>query len=105
PEFFPMSQPPIQNLRVHLYGTQGSGSVFPSRAERLTIRRRGEHELLIHVFEDIARHANAAGRLDCSVEELIGGPLTNRASATTPGGFKGRSPPALAGWRAGGRAG
>ena len=34
------------NLRVHIYGTQGSGSIFPSRAERLAFQRRADVELL-----------------------------------------------------------
>ena len=93
-----MSEMPLQNLRVHLYGTQGSGSVFPSRAERQAIQRRGDHELLALVFADIARHATSSGRLDCSVEDLIGGPLTTRAITGYAARFEAPEPRVYGGW-------
>ena len=49
-----MSESGVANLRVHLYGTQGSGSLFPGRAERLAVQRQSERELLKLVFEDLA---------------------------------------------------
>jgi ribonuclease BN (tRNA processing enzyme) len=97
-QVFAVSDSTIQNLRVHLYGTQGSGSVFPSRAERMAIQRRGEHELLTRVFADIARHANGSGRLNCSVEELIGGPLTPRAITGYAERFNVPEPRVYGGW-------
>jgi ribonuclease BN (tRNA processing enzyme) len=93
-----MSQSAIQNLRVHLYGTQGSGSVFPSRAERLAFQRRAEHELLTRVFTDIGRRADASGRLDCSVEDLIGGPLTTRTITSYAERFQAPEPRVYGGW-------
>jgi len=93
-----MPQSPIKNLRVYLYGTQGSGSVFPSRAERMAFQRRAEHELLTLVFADIARHADAGGRLDCSVEGLIGGPLTSRTLTCYAERFQVPEPRVYGGW-------
>ena len=43
---------PVPNLRVHVYGVQGSGSVFPSRDERLDYQRQSEIDLLTLVFDD-----------------------------------------------------
>ncbi|RBP47149.1 MBL fold metallo-hydrolase [Arenicella xantha] len=40
----------INNLRIHFYGVQGSGSVYPRRAERHLMRERTEVELLERVF-------------------------------------------------------
>ena len=65
----------VANLRIYLYGTQGSGSVFPSRAERLAFARRAGHELLEQVVADLAHHAGPDGRLNCTVEEIVGGPV------------------------------
>jgi len=93
-----MSESTIQNLRVHLYGTQGSGSVFPSRAERMEIQRRAEHELLTRVFADIAGHADAGGRLNCTVEELIGGPLKSRTITSYADRFQAPEPRVYGGW-------
>lgn len=64
----------VGNLRVHLYGTQGSGSIFPSRDERVAFRRQADQELLRLVFEDLARQAGPDGRIGRSVEEILGGP-------------------------------
>ena len=93
-----MADSSIQNLRVHLYGTQGSGSVFPSRAERLAFQRRAEHELLTRVFEDIARQADARGLLGCSVEDLIGGPITSRTITSYAQRFEVPEPRVYGGW-------
>jgi len=93
-----MSRPLVQNLRVRIYGAQGSGSVFPSRSERLAFQRRAEHELLTRVFADIARHADTSGRLGCSVEDLIGGPLTTRSITSYAERFEVPEPRVYGGW-------
>jgi phosphoribosyl 1,2-cyclic phosphodiesterase len=72
--------------------------VFPSRAERLAFQRRADHELLTLVFADIARHADASGRLDCSVEDLIGGPLTPRTITGYSERFQVPEPRVYGGW-------
>jgi len=66
-------------LRVFIYGTQGSGSIFPSRAERLAFETRTREDLLAAVFTDIAGHAGEDGRLSCTVAEILGAPLTPKA--------------------------
>ncbi len=66
-------------LRVHFYGTQGSGSIFPSRAERQAFETRARNQLLTAVFADIARHADAKGHLACTIDELLGGPVSDKA--------------------------
>jgi phosphoribosyl 1,2-cyclic phosphodiesterase len=93
-----MADPYVKNLRVHLYGTQGSGSIFPSRIEREAFRRRADHDLLTRVFDDIARHADAGGRLSCSVEDLVGGPLTPKSLSAYVGRFEVPEPRVYGGW-------
>lgn len=65
------------NLRIHFYGVQGSGSVFPAREDRQAVRDLLERQLLERVFEDLARRADASsGELRVTVEEILGGPVT-----------------------------
>jgi len=72
-----MTAPAIQHLRIHLYGTQGSGSIFPSREERRAIRRREQIDLLQRVFMDLSRRTNAEGRIMASIEDVLGGPVSH----------------------------
>jgi ribonuclease BN (tRNA processing enzyme) len=93
-----MSASDVKNMRVHIYGTQGSGSVFPSRAERQALQRQSEHELLRHVFEDIARRADERGRLSCTVEELLGGPVNRKTLLAYAERFQVPEPRVYGGW-------
>lgn len=83
---------PIAHLRIHVYGTQGSGSIFPSRVERAAFRRRADQDLLALIVADLARHADAAGRLQCTVEELIGGPIDAATIAAYAARFEVQEP-------------
>jgi phosphoribosyl 1,2-cyclic phosphodiesterase len=85
-------------MRVHLYGTQGSGSVFPSRAERLAMQHQAERELLRHVFADLASHAGEDGRLACSVEDVLGGPVNPKTLTAYAGRFELAEPRVYGGW-------
>lgn len=89
---------PIANLRVHLYGTQGSGSIFPSRAERAAFQEQADHELLRLVFEDMARVAAERGRLPDSVEDLLGGPINRKTLAAYRSRFDVPEPRVYGGW-------
>ena len=46
---------PIENLRIHFYGVQGSGSIFPSLAERQEVKEILDLELLEKVPLDTKR--------------------------------------------------
>lgn len=73
---------PIKNLRIHLYGVQGSGSVFPRLEEREKAREAADQRLLRKVFDDLKARAGADGILDCRIEDILGGkvdPKTLRA--------------------------
>jgi phosphoribosyl 1,2-cyclic phosphodiesterase len=72
-----MASPPIERLRIHLHGTQGSGSIFPSREERQAFQLRASIDLLKRVFEDLATHADEHGRIGVSVEDILGGPVSH----------------------------
>lgn len=65
----------INNLRIHFYGVQGSGSVFPRQATRDEIREKSDIALLEQVFNKIQNKADQNGKLNCSTEELLDGPI------------------------------
>ena len=69
---------PVENLRIRFYGVQGSGSLFPARAEREAVQELMDYRLLSCVFADLARYADADGRLNCTVEEILGGEPTRK---------------------------
>ena len=89
---------PVGNLRIHLYGTQGSGSIFPSREERLAFRQQFEQGLLEQVFADLALHVDAQGRIEGTIEELLGGPLNTRTLARYAARFQVPEPRVYGGW-------
>ncbi len=68
----------IENLRIHFYGVQGSGSIFPGKTEREETRKHSDLALLQQVFEQVASHTGSDGKLSASVEDIIGGPLERR---------------------------
>lgn len=61
-------------LRITFYGVQGSGSTSPSRGERVKFQEKADAELLLRVFDDIRRRAGPDGRLNKTVDDLLGGP-------------------------------
>jgi phosphoribosyl 1,2-cyclic phosphodiesterase len=69
------------NMRIHFYGVQGSGSVFPAKAERDESRLHSDLQLLEKVFQNLEDNHSTAGKLNCSIEEILGEPL-NRQSLT-----------------------
>jgi phosphoribosyl 1,2-cyclic phosphodiesterase len=85
-------------LRIYFYGTQGSGSVFPSRAERQAVQRRTEVELLERIFDDLARRADNAGRIGASVEEILGGAPSPQTLAAYAARFNVPEPRVYGGW-------
>lgn len=89
---------PVANLRIHVYGTQGSGSVFPSREERQAFRRRIDVDLLERVFADLAAHADPAGRIDARIEDIIGGKVTPQTLAAYADRFDVPEPRVYGGW-------
>ena len=65
--------PPIRNLRITLWGVQGSYPVFPTpHGVQQYARCLGNH-ILSHLFE---RMRGRCGNGQCSVEDLVGGALT-----------------------------
>ncbi len=71
----------IENLRIHFYGVQGSGSIFPARAEREETQLHSDLQLLQQVFDHLGRHADQEGNIKVKLEDLVGGPV-NRKSLT-----------------------
>ena len=66
------------NMKIHLYGVQGSGSVFPSRKDRLALQELMDIRLLEQVFSDMARHVQPDGRIAFSIEDVLGGKLNHQ---------------------------
>jgi ribonuclease BN (tRNA processing enzyme) len=86
------------NLRVHVYGTQGSGSIFPSRAERLAFQRRADVELLTLVLQDLAGRTDETGRVTFRLEDLLGGPIGPKTVARYAQRFEAKEPRVYGGW-------
>ena len=93
-----MSDSRVTNLRLHVYGTQGSGSIFPSRDERLAFQRQSEIDLLKLVFEDLLQHAGPDGAINRSVEQILGGPLETKTLARYASRFSPPEPRVYGGW-------
>ena len=72
--------------------------MFPSRAERLAFQQRADKALLEAVFDDLARHADSTGRITCTIEELLGGPVTPKALAAYAQRFGVPEPRVYGGW-------
>jgi len=70
----------IENMRIHFYGVQGSGSIFPAKAERAETRLHSDLQLLEQIFTQI-KHGSSNGQINHTVEEIIGGPV-NRKTLT-----------------------
>lgn len=60
---------------------QGSGSTFPSAKESEALQDLTDYELLKKVFQDFEHHISKGNKLDCSLTDLIGGPI-NRKTLT-----------------------
>lgn len=69
---------PIRNMRIRFYGVQGSNSTFPGRHEFDALIEMMDYRLLRKVFDDIATHIDGNNQLDCSLEELLDGPIGNK---------------------------
>lgn len=66
----------IENMRVHFYGVQGSGSIFPSRAERDQARELSDIELLEKVFAHLKNGGDTSKPIGKSIEDILNGDVT-----------------------------
>ena len=57
-----------------------------------------EYQLLKLVFADVSSHAAADGKLDCTVEDIIGGPLKQATLRSYRQRFHVRKPRVYGGW-------
>jgi ribonuclease BN (tRNA processing enzyme) len=67
---------PIQNLRIHFYGTQGSFSTFPSHAVLENILQVRDEKLLKTFYNELAKRCDDEGRIDATLDEVFGGAPT-----------------------------
>ncbi len=88
----------VENLRIHFYGVQGSGSVFPLKEERNDIRLNSDLELLEKVFSKLQDKASANNTLDCSVDELLGGPISAESLTRFRQSLDPQEPTIFGGW-------
>jgi len=68
-----------QNLRIHFYGVQGSGTVFPTRQERLKQQEMIGNEILDKVFQELVALTDSQGNLSGRIEDILGAPLSPQA--------------------------
>lgn len=88
----------IDNLRIHFYGVQGSGSVFPLKRERDQIRLDSDVNLLKKVFSKLQDKANANNTLDCSIDEILGGQLNSENLLRFRNSLSPQEPTIFGGW-------
>lgn len=62
-------------MRIHFYGVQGSGSVFPSKAEREEARMHSDLQLLDKVFTELLENHSDNGQLKGCIDDVIGGAI------------------------------
>lgn len=87
----------IENMRIHFYGVQGSGSIFPAREEREVTRLHSDLNLLQRVFEDLRAQAAANnGQLD--LESAIGGQINRKTLSRYRDRFDLTERPVYGGW-------
>jgi phosphoribosyl 1,2-cyclic phosphodiesterase len=86
------------NLKIYLYGVQGSGSVFPSRTERLAFQELMDIRLLEQVFTDLAKRARPDGRIGCTIEDVLGGSVSRQTLRAYRERFDIEEPRVYGGW-------
>ncbi len=86
------------NLTIHLYGVQGSGSIFPSRAEREASNDLMNLRLLEQVFNNLSKYVRQDGRIDCTIEDILGGDLSPRTLRAYLKQFDIEEPRVYGGW-------
>lgn len=85
-------------MRIQFYGTRGSGSVFPSWSERAAAQEVWDLRLLKRIFADLEGRLNSEGRLNCSLEDILGSPLGSRALTKYRDAFDLKIPLVYGGW-------
>ena len=89
---------PIENMRIHFYGVQGSGSIFPSKAEREEARLHADLDLLQRVFDDLSQYLNHRDKLAAPLEALLGGPVNRKNLEAYRHQFRLQEPRSYGGW-------
>src|SRR5262245_6293959 len=93
-----MTTSPIRCMRIHLYGTQGTGSIFPAREDRRDFQRRAEIDLLKLLFADLAHLTSQSRDISATIEEIIGGPVSHKTLAAYAERFNIPEPWVYGGW-------
>ena len=88
----------IKNLRIHFYGVQGSGAVFPRSAERTEIRRYSELSVLENVLTLVQDRLASGVTTKDVVAEILGGPITEANLTELWSSLAVDVPPSYGGW-------
>ncbi len=88
----------IENMRIQFYGIQGSGSTFPATHETAALQDSIEYELLKLVFSDFSKHITKNNRLDCTLEEYLGGEINRKTLLEYKKRFRIQPPRVYGGW-------
>lgn len=86
----------IQNMRIRFYGTQGSGSTFPSQRERDEYREQLDCELLRHVLQDVCQQSRQGKSL--TLESLLGSSMNQSSLQAYRRQFALTEPRVYGGW-------
>lgn len=89
---------PIENMRIHFYGVQGSGSVFPSRAEREAARFHGDVDLLEMVFKRMQESARTGKSAQEMIKQMLGGTIDRASLSAFRQQFDPPEPRVYGGW-------
>lgn len=88
----------INKLRIHFYGVQGSGAVYPREPERHEIRRRSEVALLQRVLHELQQETEHGGSRISAIEALLGGSVSAENIANYWLSLDLPEPPSYGGW-------
>ncbi|RZW12559.1 MAG: hypothetical protein EX260_12300, partial [Desulfobulbaceae bacterium] len=88
----------IENMRIHFYGVQGSGSVFPSCEERQAFREESEIDLLRQLFARLAGMAHEDGTIHTSVTQILGDEINRKSLRAFRNSFDLPELPVFGGW-------
>ena len=93
-----MAAQPIRNMRIQLFGVQGSGSTFPSRHERNTFQDLTDLDLLSQVFADLSKRTDPSGQLHTTLDEILHGPVSKQTLAAYRKTLPRKDPRVYGGW-------
>ncbi|MFT5136085.1 MAG: phosphoribosyl 1,2-cyclic phosphodiesterase [Arenicella sp.] len=88
----------VKSLRIHFYGVQGSGSVFPRKDQRAKIRRVSEVAVVEKVLALVQNEIDSGTPSSDLVEAVVGGPVSQASLFDAWSKLTVPEPPIYGGW-------